>query len=93
MDECSPKRTSTPEDEGSTDRFIRTEAPDGQDPRDLKDNGTNARQRVDVAKLAALEPNVLVEAEDSSISKLVNFQSHWCSTRNKGSTHVVAVEG
>ena len=72
MDERCSKCTETPQEECSTEGFPSPEASDGQGPGELKQKGAETRQRVDIAKLASLEPDVSIEAEDSSISKLVS---------------------
>lgn len=70
VDEGGAECASAPEDEGRADGLFGAEAADGEGPRDLENDGTDAREGVDVTKLAALEANVFVEAKDPGISEL-----------------------
>lgn len=70
MDEGSAKSRDAPEEEGGSEGFVGAEAPDGQDPRDFKEDSAETRQSDDGAELIAREADLLVEAEDSGIAKL-----------------------
>jgi hypothetical protein len=70
------KCADAPQDEGCSDGLFGAPSPGSQDPRNLKDNGTDAGQCLNITKLAILETDVFIETKDPSIAKLVGDELH-----------------
>lgn len=91
VDERSSKCADTPQAKRSSQSLLGAPSPDGKDPWKFKENGANTGQGVDVVELAALEVKILVETENSSVSKLQRWLAlHY---RAMSMAYVVSVQG
>ena len=70
LDESSAQGGSAPNGEGGAEGLVGSESPHSQDPGHFKEHSRESRESVDVAELAAMEAEILVEAKDSGIAKL-----------------------
>ena len=70
LDESSAQSGSAPNAERGAESLVSSEAPNSQDPGHFKEHSSNGRESIDVAELAVMEAEILVEAKDSGIAKL-----------------------